>query len=348
MDAITRIMLVVMTTLASAVGLAGGAVAAVGQGVTTVSLRPTVRLSPDQALTLGSIATIEGDQADTLAAVPVIEEDGAGVAIGSWTTIDADAVRTAIGLTAARDGSVVVVGARSSVTRLAEVPGAARGGAVAVATAPGVVTVRDHLGSWLAARLGVEEDALRTRFDERDAHVLGLPTSGRVVEVRQIGASSRMALRVTVYERDTIVLSQSVRVEVEVLASAPIAVAPVRRGARLDESMYEIRPVWSDPTDPPADPALAVGQLLRRSVAPGEVIRMGALESPAMVHRGQDVSVRTVRGSVVVTSIARARHDAGEGEIVELESKDRSDRRFTARVAGPGRAVMIDPREVMP
>ena len=49
-----------------------------------------------------------------------------------------------------------------------------------------------------------------------------------------------------------------------------------------------------------------------------------------------------------MTSTARARHDAMEGEMVELEAKDRSGRRFTARVAGPGRVVMIDPTEVTP
>lgn len=343
MDAMTRIMLVVMTTLASAVGLAGGAVGA-GAGVTTVSLRPTVRLLPEEALTLGAIARIEGNQAEMLASVAV--GDGTGMAVGSWATIDADAVRDAIGLSAARDGSVVVVGARSSVTRLSEAPAAAP--KRSEASPAGGVSVRDHLSSWLAARLGVAGDSLRARFDERDADVLALPTAGRVIEVRQIGVSSRMALRVTVYERDTIVLSESLRVAVEVLADAPVAVTPLRRGARLEDAAFEVRPVWSDPTDPPADPALAVGQLLRRAVTPGEVIRVGALESPAMVHRGQDVSVRTVHGSVVLTTIARARHDAGQGEIVELESKDRSDRRFTARVAGPGRAVMIDPREVMP
>jgi flagella basal body P-ring formation protein FlgA len=347
MDAMTRVMLVLMATLALPVGLAWGGIGSGGGGVTTVSLRSTVRLATDQALTLGSIAIINGDQAAALASLPVGDDDAA-VAVGSWTTIDADAVRATIGLSAARDGSVVVVGARSSVTRMNDMPPRNQAPTNTASESTGTVTVRDHLASWLAARLGVGGDRLRARFDERDADVLGLPTAGRVVEVRQIGASSRMALRVTVYEQDTIVLTESLRVAVEVLADAPIAVTPLRRGSRLEAAMYELSQVWSDPTDPPADPALAVGQVLRRAVAPGEVIRLAALESPALVHRGQDVSVRTVRGSVVVTTIARARHDAGQGEIVELESKDRSDRRFTARVAGPGRAVMIDPQEVTP
>ena len=69
-----------------------------------------------------------------------------------------------------------------------------------------------------------------------------------------------------------------------------------------------------------------------------------------MIERGQDVSVRTVHGSVVVSTTARARGDARMGELIELESKDGSRRRFTARVAGPGRAVMAggEPAEQQP
>jgi flagella basal body P-ring formation protein FlgA len=316
---------------------------AVSAGVTTVSLRATVRLAPGAPVTLGSIAAIDGGQARSLDGLAV---EGVRAEAGVWSVVEADAVRALIERSGVRSGSVVVRGARVNLTGVAERP-ERPALAEAPAPGPGVVTVRDHLESWLRSRFGVESGALRTSFDERDRAVLDTPTEGRVVEVRLIGVSSRTAVRVTVYERDTIVLSESLRVGIEVRKEAPLALVPLRRGDRLGAGSVEVRAVWVDPMDPPADPAALEGRVVRRAFSPGEIVRHGHLETPVMVERGQDVSVRTVRGSVVVTSIARARHDAGEGEIVELEAKDRSGRRFIARVAGPGRAVMIG-QEVTP
>lgn len=317
MDRWTRALVVLMTALAASVGLGASNAR---DGVTVVTLRPTVRLAAYAPVTLGALASIEGEQRGALEGLVVSPGE---VAPGRWTVVDAGLVREWIAASPARDGSVIVEGA----------------------SRPAGSVVRDHLEVWLRARYGAEEGDLRVRFEERDAAVLGTPTEGRVVEVRAIGSSARPALRVTVYERDSIVLSETVRVGVEVRSPAPVLVRAVRRGDRVQASDFETQAVWSDPTDPPADPAAIVGRAFRRAMGPGEVVRAGQLESSAMVERGQDVSVRTVLGSVVVTTIARARHDAFEGELVELEAKDRSGRRFTARVAGPGRAVMVGTEE---
>ncbi len=320
--------------------LACVACAAAGE-VTTVALRSTVRLAPGEALTLGAVAAIEGRQRDLLAGLPV---PGA-VEQGAWTVVEADAIRAMVERSAARVGSVVVKGSRASVTR---VPERTERPAPAQEPAPDTPNLRRHLESWLTGRHAPGADEVRVTFDERDAALLATPTAGRVVEVRQIGSSSSLSLRVTVYERDTIVLSDTLRVGLSARMPAPVAVRPLRRGVRVDADAFEVRLVWADPSDPPADPATVAGRVLRRALGAGEAVHAGHLETPVLVERGQDVSVRSVRGSVVVTTIARARHDACEGDLVELEPKDRSGRRFTARVAGPGRAVMIDPTEVTP
>lgn len=335
-DPLTRFALALMVAMASSVGLAAN-------GVTTVELRPTVRLAPGEAVTLGSIARIEGSEAGVLAGLGV---EAPGVAAGRWVTVDAEAVRRLIESSGARSGSVVVEGARSSLTR--------RGHAAApVATppnepAPGTVVVRDHIESWLRSRFSVEPRDMRVAIDERDRAVAMTPTEGRVVEIQPVGMSTRMVLRVRVYEADRIVAEDTVRLTVEVRTLGAVASEPMRRGAKVGEGAFQVREIWTDPTDPPADPATIVGQVTRRGVNPGELIRAGDLEPPVLVHRGQEVSVRMVRGSVVVTSRARARHDAMEGERVELEATDRSGGRFFGRVAGPGRVVMIDPTEVTP
>ena len=342
MDGMTRLMVVLMATLASSVGLASDR----PEGVTTVSLRSTVRLAPGEALTLGAVATIDGGQRSELAALGLPAEP---VETGRWTVLDAEAVRKLIESSGARSGSVIVRGTRVNLTRTPE--RAERGPAAPESEAgpsPAVETVRDRLEAWLNARFGAGADEVRLRFEERDAATLDTPVEGRVVEVRQIGASARPAARVTVYERDSIVLSEAVRVDVEIRVPAPVLVRPLRRGERVSADAFEVQPVWTTPVDPPADPERVVGRETRRALEIGEVVRFGHLQTKALIRRGQDVSVRTVRGSIVVTTIAKARSDAGEGEIVELEAKDRSGRRFTARVAGDGRAVMIDPTEVSP
>ncbi len=333
MDRLTRLMLVLMTGLCASVGLAGTA------GVTTVSLRATVRLEPDQAATLGAIAEIQGEQRAVLETLALDGVGGQG-----WMVIEAAQVRALIESSPARYGSVVVEGARVNLMRTsarrAETPAAA-----AVVPEPAADTLRTHLESWLRTRHGSRAEDIRVAFDERDRAVLGTPMGGRVAAVNPIGSSARPAVRVTVYEGDQIVLSESVRFGIEVLVRAPVLVQPLRRGARVTADAFESRSVWVDPTDMPIDPASAVGQSMRRDLNAGEVLRAGHIEPPLVIRRGDTVSVRTVRGSVVVNSLARARQDAAEGEMVELESRDRSGAKFYARAAGQGRAVMIDGHE---
>jgi flagella basal body P-ring formation protein FlgA len=344
MDRLTRWVLVLMTGLCASVGLGGpedgvAAGAGGGVGVTTVSLRGTVRLAPDAALTLGAIAEISGGQRTVLEALSLPATD---VAPGRWAVIEAGAVRELIESSHARGGSVVVEGARVNLTRLAErvEPAPAVQGPEVVSD--GVVTLRDHLLSWLRARHAKRAEDIRVVFDARDDGILRTPTAGRVVEVNPIGTSERPAVRVTVYEADRIVLNEPLRFGVEILVRAPVLTRPLRRGERVGEAAFEVQSVWTDPANPPVDPAVVAGQSLRRDIGAGQVLRFADVEPSLVIRRGDEVSVRTVRGSVVVKSTAIARQDAALGEMVELQPKDRSSTRFFARAAGDQRAVMID------
>ncbi len=333
MDPLTRLLISLMCVLTASLGITNAKPAG---GVTTVTLRSTVRLAPETALTLGSIASIEGDQAESLAGLPLDEHDAR---IGSWTQIPASSIRTLIDRSRAHIGSIVVLGPGVSLTRVrqrTDPPAPTE----QPADDPDTVTVRDHLGSWLRSRFRASRDQIRISYPERAATLLATPTEARIVSITEIGFSEKIALRVEIYEGDHLVTSESVRVGVEVLRDALVVARPVRRGSPLRESDVRREQSWIDPTDPPAPPRTAIGHSLIRSLQPGQVVREHHVEAPAMIERGQDVSVRTVRGTVVVTTVARARHDAREGELIELETRDGSRRRFTARVAGPGRAVM--------
>lgn len=331
MDRLTRVFVAVMATLAASVGIANA-------GVTTVTLKGTVRLAPTAPVTLGSIATIEGEHAEQLESIVIGSES---VLAGAWTEIDAKTVRRAIVDANAPEGSIVVIGQLASLTRVAQ-RATSKTIESNTPTEPetSVITVRDHIESWLRSRFRVAPNALRVEFNERDFDVITTPTDGRMVGVVEIGKSSRMALRVTVYEGDRIVLTESVRVGVELRGTAAIVDRPLRRGARIRETDVREETIWYDPTEPPAPLSSVIGQALLRSAERGQVLRDSHLEPAVMIERGQDVSVQTVRGSIVVSTTARARHNASMGELIELEAKDGSRRRYTARVAGPGRAVM--------
>lgn len=339
MDPLTRIVVTLMCVLTASLGIANAKPAPVSAaGITTVTLKSTVRLAADADLTLGSIAHIEGNQRDLLEQLRI---DTLRVAAGSWTTIPSPEIRSLIDESHAQAGSIVVLGAGSSITRLqsrASIEPKAR----VSEQSTGIVTVRDHLGSWLRSRFRASPDSIRIAYPERSGGLLRTPTDGRIVSVTEIGFSNKIAVRIDVYEGDHLVLSDSIRVGVQVRADALIVSRPIKRGSTLRDSDVRREMSWIDPSDPPATPTSSIGQSLLRSLQPGQIVREHHLEAPTMIERGQDVSVRTVQGTVVVTTVARARHSARQGELIELETKDSTRRRFTARVAGPGRVVMSD------
>jgi flagella basal body P-ring formation protein FlgA len=59
-----------------------------------------------------------------------------------------------------------------------------------------------------------------------------------------------------------------------------------------------------------------------------------------VIRRGEMVSVDCLSGRVVLRATARALSAGVEGQIIEFKVPG-ADRTFTARVAGPGRAVAM-------
>jgi flagella basal body P-ring formation protein FlgA len=58
-----------------------------------------------------------------------------------------------------------------------------------------------------------------------------------------------------------------------------------------------------------------------------------------VVRRGELVTVHCVSGGIVVKAKARARAEARQDEVIELQM-DGSKKTFRARIVGPGRAVV--------
>ncbi len=84
-----------------------------------------------------------------------------------------------------------------------------------------------------------------------------------------------------------------------------------------------------------------VGTVLSSPLAAGEAVRLDRLKRPALIRRGDAVTVVYLRGRLSVKTIAWATRDAALGEQVRLRSARRSKETFSAVCTGP-RSARID------
>ncbi len=84
-----------------------------------------------------------------------------------------------------------------------------------------------------------------------------------------------------------------------------------------------------------------VGTVLSSPLAAGEAVRLDRLKRPALIRRGDAVTVVYLRGRLSVKTIAWATRDAALGEQVRLRSARRSKETFSAVCTGP-RSAEID------
>jgi flagella basal body P-ring formation protein FlgA len=318
--------------------------------ITTVTLRSTVRLDYDhQLVTLADLAIISGPQAAILQAFTINTENP--ITIGKWTKIESTSVRDMIDKASEiHAGSVVLQGNGISVTRRSNLKTTAQPQASKPDNTqqnPAGPTLLNHLESWVYARLKSNKDTTRIEFNQSNQSLLNTPTTGRIVEITEIGRSEKMSCRIVVYEHEQIILSESIRFDVKTKRRVRIAQALIRRRALIDDSSTTIETRWLSPVTSIADPEKSLGQASKNNIDRGTIILDSMVQSPVLIERGETISVKSITGSVSVGMIARAMSDGRLGELIEIESRDRTQR-FTARVAGPGKAVIIKNPNVDP
>ncbi|MFG0246258.1 MAG: flagellar basal body P-ring formation chaperone FlgA [Phycisphaerales bacterium JB052] len=310
--------------------------------VTQVDLRATVRVAHDQqTITLGDLARVNGPQADVLQQLALANTPE--IRTGNWSMLELTGIREQIkNATGINYGAIVLRGGDVRLTRLPDrnAPRVTSKAATPQAQTPSGPTLRDHIERWVYARLRTTPDTTRIKYNERDASKLATPTSGRVVEIREIGRSDMMTLGFVVYENEQIVLENTIRFEALVQREVLVTTGFIRRGEAVSRELTQLELRWLPTTEPIATPKDSIGQIVRSTVDPGEMLLASMLEPPVLVERGQIVSARSIAGSVSVSLKVRAKQDGRLGEIIELESRDRSQR-FQARVAGAGRVVIV-------
>jgi len=318
--------------------LTGGAIAQ----VTTVDLHSTVRLGPEDPITLDALARIEGPQSDLLASLGVGGAIVDGDAHG-WRSLESRALRELIDADdRVHAGSVVVSGLRARLKRIGHAPDPGGAGETE-RVEPGVTTVRDHVERWLHDRFGATRETLRYSASDHDNAFMRLPTEGRLVEVREVSRRGRVALRVVVYENMRIVGEQGLALDVRIQRRVATATRRIHRRGILNETLIEHSTRWVPGDLDPVDPESAPGMSAARTIDPGQIITRDLVEAPLVIERGDLVSAKSIAGGVVVSMRGRALGEARRGETVELESAS-GNARFMVRATGVGRGVVIEDR----
>ena len=314
--------------------------------VTTVSLRSSVRISGDQPITLGQISTITGDQSELLRGLGIddlFEDTAAG-----WERVGVDDLRTLLESEAGiHAGSVVIDGNGASVRRVdlttLGVPSAVSNTHNNQDQADDGPVIRDHINRWVNDRYKVGDNPVRMSFRGLDLAFLQTPTSGRLLEIRELSKSGRTAMRVVLLDEFEIIAEQSIVFDVNIQRSVLVARQRINRGTILDGSHFMSEVRWVRPDEDAMDAQDAIGMAIAKTINPGQLLQTKHIELPRVIKRGELVSAKSISGSIVVTVRGRAKANARQGEIIEFESIDGKSI-FMARAIGKGKALILNDR----
>jgi flagella basal body P-ring formation protein FlgA len=316
-------------------------------GITTITLRSTVRVSHDQPITLSDIGGIAGDQAEMLEGLQLddllVDVDTA------WCALSSDQIRLLIDADKQLNGgSIVIEGTECSVRRVGgsntDPKVRAHDETKEQLDTDGPV-VRDHIERWVRDRYQVGTDLVKMSFREHDDAFLTKSTAGRLVEIREVSRRGRTAIRVIVLDELIVEEERALIFDVEIFREVLIANQRVNRGSRLDESMFMTERRWVSPEAQSVGINEAVGMALSKTINAGQLIEAQHIELPLVIRRGDIVSAKSISGSVVVTVRGRAKSNARLGETVEIESMN-AENQFRAKATGKGRAVILKDGDV--
>jgi flagella basal body P-ring formation protein FlgA len=83
-----------------------------------------------------------------------------------------------------------------------------------------------------------------------------------------------------------------------------------------------------------------IGMEARQSIRAGEVIFADQVQAPVLVKRGETITISSNAGAIRVRTTARAKQDAAQGELVQVETLETREP-FEARVVGPREAAVV-------
>jgi flagella basal body P-ring formation protein FlgA len=129
-------------------------------------------------------------------------------------------------------------------------------------------------------------------------------------------------------------------VRARLTAMVAVASAPVAANEALTDAQVTIeRRDISNIADPITTPEEVIGQMSRRMLRPGDILRSGQLSSPVMVKRGDAVTMIARRDGIEVSTAGEALDGGARGAMVRVRNAN-SGQVVRMRVAGPG---MVEP-----
>ncbi|MBI1303716.1 MAG: flagellar basal body P-ring formation protein FlgA [Phycisphaera sp.] len=346
-----------LLALAAALALLASAATAVAD---TVTLRASVRVAADRAVSLADIAELEGARATALSTAVVAD------ASSSAREVTADAVRARLAAAGADLSEIRFRGERSIVRPLAAGATAPREAAreKAPATEPrparhaapvvvdpsrheGLATPLGLVSDMLVHAFGVDGAQLELHIAEEDLARLAPRGSMRVeIAARSALRADSVAFEVIFHDGDEIASRERVRVLPRVVREVAVASEPIRRGRPVAPESVSIERRALAPTVAAraADPTLAMGATLTRSINRGAVLAQEDLVAAASIRRNDRVLVRREVGGVVIELEAVALEDGAVGDTIAFTrpgvGRARDAKQIHAEVVGNGRAIV--------
>ncbi len=207
----------------------------------------------------------------------------------------------------------------------------------------GASTVRHAVCGRLLDLYNVDAASLRLAFDAADEDFLARPIGESRVDVQPngTGGSVRTPVSIVIYEGDRIAATRTIAVQALINRAVVTARGPIARGQTIGQDDVEVGRQWMGPNaKPPVGPEAAIGQVAARGVQAGAILTSVDVTAPLVCKRGDIVWVHALAGPLTVKAKCRAQGQARDGELVQLKM-DGGDRTFSARMSGPGRAVMV-------
>jgi len=214
--------------------------------------------------------------------------------------------------------------------------------ALAQASAPSVPVQIEQ-----AARAELERQMAASGLTEPQIEVAVVaarptPACSQPVAVEAADTRSPQRMRYVARCQDTPGWRYDYVVRARVSAMVAIAAAPVAANEALTDAQVTIeRRDISNIADPISNPADAVGQMSRRMLRPGDILRSGQLSSPVLVKRGDAVTMVARRDGIEVSMAGEALDAGGKGAVVRVRNAG-SGQVVRMRVAGPGTVEPVD------
>jgi flagella basal body P-ring formation protein FlgA len=209
------------------------------------------------------------------------------------------------------------------------------------ATPPLTVQIEQAARAELESRMAAS-GLTEPQFDLSVVTARAAPPCRQNVAIEPLDTRSPQRMRFLARCNDTPGWRYEYIVRARVTAMVAVASASVAANEALTDAQVTIeRRDISNIADPVAAPEDAVGQMSRRMLRPGDILRSGQLSSPILVKRGDAVMMVARREGIEVTTAGEALDAGGRGAMVRVRNAG-SGQIVRMRVIGAGTVEPVD------